>query len=43
MELKAIVPENVEQSKRVIQKRAEDEIGVFYNVICGIGFFRSNL
>jgi hypothetical protein len=35
----SIVSSDAEQSKRIIQTRTEAEFGIFYNVICGTGFF----
>ena len=35
----SIVDSDAEASKRAIQTRAESELGSFYNVICGTGFF----
>uniref|UniRef100_A0A7E4W1P8 Ground-like domain-containing protein n=1 Tax=Panagrellus redivivus TaxID=6233 RepID=A0A7E4W1P8_PANRE len=44
MRLRYIIEESIiegdaETSKRTIQERAENEVGIFYNVICGTGFF----
>lgn len=33
------MPGDAEASKRNIQMRAEAELGAFYNVVCGTGFF----
>uniref|UniRef100_A0A1I7RS67 Ground-like domain-containing protein n=1 Tax=Bursaphelenchus xylophilus TaxID=6326 RepID=A0A1I7RS67_BURXY len=34
-----IIPTDAETSKRLIQKRFEEELDRFFNVICGTGFF----